>query len=360
MFGAITYLPVFFQIVHGESPTISGLQLLPLLVGLIICSTGSGSVISRTGRYRVFPIAGTALMTVGLLLLSQDGDRDELDRHGAVHVRARHGARLRDAGARAHRAERRSLLRARRRHLGRDVLPLDRRIASAPRSSAPSSRTSSSATSSDTSAPRDCRPGSRARASRRRSSTSSRRPSITASPPPTRSRSRRCSSSPRRSASSRSSPPGSSPRWSSGEESARPPNPHRKPHQRPNSRNVNRPTPTSTPQRTRSQTARYSVPARRPAQRDVLNDRKHEDQRERAVTAAFAQIQACVAWLSTTAFALRPAPAELSQWRHLNHADHRAPALAARLHSRRPALGDAAERTCAMPRIERLRLTAPC
>jgi len=73
MFGAIVYLPVFFQIVHGESPTTSGLQLLPLLVGLIICSTGSGIVISRTGRYRAFPIAGTALMTVGLVLLSQVG-----------------------------------------------------------------------------------------------------------------------------------------------------------------------------------------------------------------------------------------------------------------------------------------------
>jgi len=73
MFGAITYLPVFFQIVHGESPTSSGLQLLPLLVGLIICSTGSGIVIARTGRYRAFPIAGTALMTVGMALLSQVG-----------------------------------------------------------------------------------------------------------------------------------------------------------------------------------------------------------------------------------------------------------------------------------------------
>jgi EmrB/QacA subfamily drug resistance transporter len=73
MFGAITYLPVFFQIVHGESPTASGLQLLPLLVGLIICSTGSGILISKTGRYRVFPIAGTALLTVGLLLLSRLG-----------------------------------------------------------------------------------------------------------------------------------------------------------------------------------------------------------------------------------------------------------------------------------------------
>jgi EmrB/QacA subfamily drug resistance transporter len=73
MFGAIVYLPVFFQIVHGESPTVSGLQLLPLLLGLIICSTGSGIIISRTGRYRVFPIAGTALMTLGLLLLSRVG-----------------------------------------------------------------------------------------------------------------------------------------------------------------------------------------------------------------------------------------------------------------------------------------------
>ena len=73
MFGAITYLPVFFQIVHGESPTVSGLQLLPLLVGLIICSTGSGLVISRTGRYRVFPIAGTALITLGIFLLSTVG-----------------------------------------------------------------------------------------------------------------------------------------------------------------------------------------------------------------------------------------------------------------------------------------------
>ncbi len=73
LFGGVTYLPVFFQIVHGESPTISGLELLPLLVGLIICSTGSGLIISKTGRYRVFPIVGTALMTVGLLLLSRVG-----------------------------------------------------------------------------------------------------------------------------------------------------------------------------------------------------------------------------------------------------------------------------------------------
>jgi EmrB/QacA subfamily drug resistance transporter len=73
MFGAITYLPVFFQIVHGESPTISGLQLLPLMVGMLVVSIGSGQIISRTGRYRVFPIVGTGLIAVGLLLLSRMG-----------------------------------------------------------------------------------------------------------------------------------------------------------------------------------------------------------------------------------------------------------------------------------------------
>ena len=73
MFGAITYLPVFFQVVRGESPTVSGLQLLPLIVGMLTVSIASGQFISRTGRYRMFPIAGTALITVGLLMLSQLG-----------------------------------------------------------------------------------------------------------------------------------------------------------------------------------------------------------------------------------------------------------------------------------------------
>ena len=69
MFGAITYLPAFFQVVRGISPTISGLYLLPLMVGLLTMSITSGQVISRTGKYRYFPIAGTAAMTLGLFLL---------------------------------------------------------------------------------------------------------------------------------------------------------------------------------------------------------------------------------------------------------------------------------------------------
>ena len=69
MFGAITYLPAFFQVVRGISPTISGVYLLPLMAGLLLMSIGSGQIISRTGRYRIFPILGTGLTTIGLFLL---------------------------------------------------------------------------------------------------------------------------------------------------------------------------------------------------------------------------------------------------------------------------------------------------
>ncbi|MGH3496030.1 MAG: MFS transporter [Nocardioidaceae bacterium] len=71
MFGAITYLPQYLQIIKGASPTASGLRLLPMMAGLLLTSVGSGQLISRTGRYKVFPVAGTAVMTVGLFLLSR-------------------------------------------------------------------------------------------------------------------------------------------------------------------------------------------------------------------------------------------------------------------------------------------------
>jgi len=73
MFGAITYLPAFFQVVRGISPTISGVYLLPLMAGLLAVSITAGQVISKTGKYRFFPIAGTAVMTLGLYLLSLMG-----------------------------------------------------------------------------------------------------------------------------------------------------------------------------------------------------------------------------------------------------------------------------------------------
>jgi EmrB/QacA subfamily drug resistance transporter len=71
LFGALTYLPLFQQVVRGDSPTESGLQLIPVMAGVLIGSIGSGQLISRTGRYKVFPVAGTALAAVGMLLLSR-------------------------------------------------------------------------------------------------------------------------------------------------------------------------------------------------------------------------------------------------------------------------------------------------
>jgi EmrB/QacA subfamily drug resistance transporter len=73
MFGAITYLPAFFQVVRGISPTISGVYLLPLMAGLLAVSIASGQIISKTGKYRFFPIAGSAVMTLGMYLLSLMG-----------------------------------------------------------------------------------------------------------------------------------------------------------------------------------------------------------------------------------------------------------------------------------------------
>jgi len=73
MFGAITFLPQYMQVVKGVSPTISGLRLLPLMAGLLLTSTTSGILISKWGRYKIFPIVGTACMTVGMYLLSRLG-----------------------------------------------------------------------------------------------------------------------------------------------------------------------------------------------------------------------------------------------------------------------------------------------
>jgi DNA-binding MarR family transcriptional regulator len=73
MFGAIAYLPQYMQIIKGVSPTISGLRLLPLMAGLLATSIFTGRLVSRWGRYRIFPIIGTAVMTIGLYLLSHLG-----------------------------------------------------------------------------------------------------------------------------------------------------------------------------------------------------------------------------------------------------------------------------------------------
>jgi EmrB/QacA subfamily drug resistance transporter len=69
MFGALTYMPTFLQVVRGVSPTLSGVHMLPMVGGLLVASVAAGQIVSRTGHYKVFPVVGTAVMTVGLLLL---------------------------------------------------------------------------------------------------------------------------------------------------------------------------------------------------------------------------------------------------------------------------------------------------
>jgi MFS family permease len=78
MFGAITFLPLYMQRVQGVSATESGLRLLPVMVGLLLTSLASGQIISRTGRYKLFPILGCGCLTVGLFLLSR------MDEHTGV------------------------------------------------------------------------------------------------------------------------------------------------------------------------------------------------------------------------------------------------------------------------------------
>ena len=70
MFGALSSIPLFLQLVNGSTPTESGFQLLPMILGLMISSIVSGQLISRTGRYKIFPIIGTGLMSLGFFLFT--------------------------------------------------------------------------------------------------------------------------------------------------------------------------------------------------------------------------------------------------------------------------------------------------
>jgi EmrB/QacA subfamily drug resistance transporter len=73
MFGGIIYLPFYLQVVKGYSPTESGLAMLPMVVGMFVTSIGSGFLITRTGRYRVFPIVGAAIVAVAILMMGTLG-----------------------------------------------------------------------------------------------------------------------------------------------------------------------------------------------------------------------------------------------------------------------------------------------
>ena len=71
LFGAVTFLPLYMQVVKNATPTSAGLQMLPLMGGLLVVSAVTGRLISRWGRYRVFPIIGTLLQVIALGLLSR-------------------------------------------------------------------------------------------------------------------------------------------------------------------------------------------------------------------------------------------------------------------------------------------------
>ena len=70
LFGSVTYLPLFLQVVNGASPTASGLQMIPMMGGMLVTSIVSGQLISRWGRYKIFPIVGMTVLSLGLYLLS--------------------------------------------------------------------------------------------------------------------------------------------------------------------------------------------------------------------------------------------------------------------------------------------------
>jgi EmrB/QacA subfamily drug resistance transporter len=76
LFGSVTYMPMYLQVVKGVSPTSAGLALTPMMAGVLVTSIASGRIINRFGRYRPFPIAGTAVTTIGLGLLATLGPKD--------------------------------------------------------------------------------------------------------------------------------------------------------------------------------------------------------------------------------------------------------------------------------------------
>jgi MFS family permease len=78
LFGTISYLPAFLQVARGTSATQAGLVITALMAGVLVTTTVSGRIITRTGRYKAFPVAGTALAALGLALLATVGSTTPL------------------------------------------------------------------------------------------------------------------------------------------------------------------------------------------------------------------------------------------------------------------------------------------
>ena len=128
MFGAVTYLPTFLQIANGASASNAGLLLVPLMFGILGSSILAGQIISHTGRYRIFPIAGMAVATLGMYLLSTLGVHSTRFESGVYMFVARRRHRHGDADPRARGPERSADRRPRRGHVDGRFLPGGRRI----------------------------------------------------------------------------------------------------------------------------------------------------------------------------------------------------------------------------------------
>jgi EmrB/QacA subfamily drug resistance transporter len=76
--GSVIYVSIYMQMVNGDTPTQAGLSLLPMMAGLLGASLISGQIVSRTGKYKLFPIVGTAIGVVGMLLMSRLNEHTSL------------------------------------------------------------------------------------------------------------------------------------------------------------------------------------------------------------------------------------------------------------------------------------------
>ncbi|GLB62444.1 MFS transporter [Dietzia sp. NCCP-2495] len=84
MFGTITYLPTYIQMVHGLGPTAAGLMMTPMMAGMMGTSIVVGNIVSRTGRYKWYPVAGTIVMAIGMWLIGSLNADDTLVHLGVV------------------------------------------------------------------------------------------------------------------------------------------------------------------------------------------------------------------------------------------------------------------------------------
>ena len=129
MMGTVTFVPLYLQVARGISPTVSGLQMLPMILGILLASMISGQLITRTGHYRWTPVVGMAILVAGMLFALHPVGGHQLSGHRCDLPVHRIGARLDHAGGDDGHPERRAGRDAGRGHGRRHSVPPDRRFA---------------------------------------------------------------------------------------------------------------------------------------------------------------------------------------------------------------------------------------